>query len=108
MARPGTPMTADEPLTRTRATLPHRPAPAEALHAQARRALLADIPGDHQRRDGLIPGALVTPRNPLEWRCDPASERRHPALPAGACTSSSSATRETNPARQQRPCSNSA
>jgi hypothetical protein len=35
--------------------LPHRPSPAEALHAQANGALLVDIRGDDQRRDGLIP-----------------------------------------------------
>jgi rhodanese-related sulfurtransferase len=56
-------MTVDELLARARATLPHRPAPAEALHAQARGALLVDIRGDDQRRDGLIPGAIVVPRN---------------------------------------------
>ena len=60
--------------------LPHRPAPAEALRAQARGALLVDIRGDDQRRDGLLPGALVIPRNCLEWRCDPASPWRHPAF----------------------------
>lgn len=36
--------------------------------------------GDDQRRAGLIPGALVLPRNSLEWRCDPASEWRHPVI----------------------------
>jgi rhodanese-related sulfurtransferase len=36
--------------------------------------------GDDQRRDGLIPGAIVVPRNSLEWRCDPASQWRHPAI----------------------------
>jgi rhodanese-related sulfurtransferase len=60
--------------------LPHRPSPAEALRAQADGAVLVDIRGDYQRRDGLIPGALVVPRNSLEWRCDPASEWRHPAI----------------------------
>lgn len=40
-----------------------------------------DIRGDDQRRsDGLIPGAIQMPRNSLEWRCDPASEWRHPAI----------------------------
>lgn len=61
--------------------LPHRPSPAEALHAQARGALLVDIRGDDQRReDGLIPGAIVLARNSQEWRCDPASQWRHPAI----------------------------
>ncbi len=73
-------MTVDELLARARATLPHRPSPAEALRAQARGALLVDIREDDQRRDGLIPGAIVLPRNSLEWRCDPASEWRHPAI----------------------------
>ena len=63
--------TADELLRQARALLPRRPAPAEAHVAQARGALLIDIRGDDQRRaGGLIPGALVLPRNALEWRCD--------------------------------------
>lgn len=73
--------TADELLMEARALLPHRPSPAEALGAQARGALLIDIRGDDQRRaDGLIPGAILVPRNALEWRCDLASRWRHPAL----------------------------
>jgi rhodanese-related sulfurtransferase len=77
----GTPMTVDELLAEARAVLPHRPSPAGALHAQARGALLVDIREDNQRRaDGLIPGAIVLPRNCLEWRCDPASQWRHPAI----------------------------
>jgi rhodanese-related sulfurtransferase len=77
----GTPITVDELLAQARAMLPHRPAPAEALHAQDRGALLVDIRGDDQRReDGLIPGAIALPRNSLEWRCDPASRWRHPAI----------------------------
>ena len=74
-------MTADDLLAEARAVLPHRPGPAEALAAQAKGALLIDIRGDDQRRaDGLIPGALVLPRNSLEWRCDPASQWRHPQI----------------------------
>jgi rhodanese-related sulfurtransferase len=81
MARRRTAKTVDELLAQARATLPHRPSPAQALHAQAHGALLIDIRGDDQRReDGLIPGAIVLPRNCLEWRCDPASEWRHPAI----------------------------
>ena len=81
MARHRTTKTADELLAQARATLPHRPSPAEALHAQAHGALLIDIREDDQRReDGLIPGAIVLPRNSLEWRCDPASAWRHPAI----------------------------
>ena len=74
-------VTVDELLTQARALLPHRPAPAEALGAHAAGALLADIRGDDQRRDcGLIPGAILLPRNALEWRCDPAGQWRHPAI----------------------------
>jgi rhodanese-related sulfurtransferase len=73
--------TIDELLAQARATLPDRPSPAEALCAQAGGALLIDIRDDDQRRqDGLIPGAIVLPRNSLEWRCDPASKWRHPAI----------------------------
>ena len=74
-------VTVDELLTQARALLPHRPAPAEARGAHAAGALLADIRGDDQRRDyGLIPGAILLPRNALEWRCDPAGQWRHPAI----------------------------
>jgi len=81
MARRRAAMTVDELLARARGTLPDRPSPAEAFHAQASGTLLIDIREDDQRRaDGLIPGAIVLPRNSLEWRCDPASEWRHPAI----------------------------
>ena len=73
--------TAGQLLREARAVLPRRPSPAEAYAAQAQGALLIDIRGDDQRRvGGLIPGALVLPRNALEWRCDPAGQWRHPAL----------------------------
>jgi rhodanese-related sulfurtransferase len=73
--------TADELLIQARALLPYRPSPAEAHAAQAQGALLIDIRGDDQRRvSGLIPGALLLPRNALEWRCDPAGQWRHPAI----------------------------
>ena len=81
MARRRIAMTVDELLAQARATLPHRPSPAQALRAQASGALLIDIRSDDQRRDdGLIPGAIILPRNSLEWRCDPASPWRHPAI----------------------------
>ena len=74
-------MTVDDLLVEARGVLPHRPGPAEALAAQAKGALLVDIRGDDQRRaGGLIPRALVLPRNSLEWRCDPASQWRHPEM----------------------------
>ena len=73
--------TADDLLIQARAMLPHRPSPAEAFHAQENGALLLDIRGDDQRHaDGLIPGAIVLPRNSLEWRCDLSSRWRHPAI----------------------------
>ena len=73
--------TADQLLREARAALPRRLSPAEAHAALAQGALLIDIRGDDQRRaDGLIPGALVLPRNALEWRCDPAGRWRHPAI----------------------------
>jgi rhodanese-related sulfurtransferase len=71
----------DELLTEARSALPHRPTPVEAHDAQAAGTLLLDIRGDDQRRaGGLIPGAILLPRNSLEWRCDPASPWRHPAI----------------------------
>ena len=76
-----TPKTADDLLMEARAVLPRRPSPARALAAQLHGALLVDIRGDDQRRaTGLIPGAILLPRNALEWRCDPASPWRHPAI----------------------------
>src|SRR5579863_9287789 len=80
MAERATAKTVDELLAEARAMLPHRPSPAEALHAQANGALLIDIRGDDQRRDGLIPGAIVVPRNSLQWRRDLTSEWRHPTI----------------------------
>jgi rhodanese-related sulfurtransferase len=81
MARRRAAKTIDELLAQARAMLPDRPSPGEALRAQTGGALLIDIRGDDQRReDGLIPGAIVLPRNSLEWRCDPACEWKHPAI----------------------------
>jgi rhodanese-related sulfurtransferase len=74
-------LTVDELLREARAVLPHRPSPAEAYAAQVGGAVLIDIRGDDQRRaSGLIPGAVLLPRNALEWRCDPAGQWRHPAI----------------------------
>ena len=56
--------------------------PAAALDATRVGATLVDIRADAQIvRDGTIPGALVIPRNVLEWRLDPASESRDPRAP---------------------------
>jgi rhodanese-related sulfurtransferase len=66
----------EELLEQSRAGL-GRLSPADALAAAARGAVLVDIREDHQReRDGLVPGAVVVPRNVLEWRCAPESEWR--------------------------------
>jgi rhodanese-related sulfurtransferase len=45
--------------------------------------VLIDIRSDSQiARDGVVPDALVIPRNVLEWRLDPDSGHRHPQAPA--------------------------
>jgi rhodanese-related sulfurtransferase len=56
--------------------------PAKAREAMRAGAVLIDIRSDSQiARDGSIAGALVIPRNILEWRLDPASQHRHPHAP---------------------------
>lgn len=51
--------------------------PRQALEAVRRGAVLVDIRPEAQRRaEGEVPGALITERNSLEWRFDPASEAR--------------------------------
>ena len=56
--------------------------PAAALSATRSGATLVDIRADTQiARDGTIPGAIVIPRNTLEWRLDPTSCHRHPNAP---------------------------
>ena len=73
--------TVDELLIEARSSLQHRTSPAKALAAQATGALLIHIRGDDQRRTcRLIHGALLPPRNALEWHCDPTGQRRHPAV----------------------------
>jgi rhodanese-related sulfurtransferase len=43
--------------------------------------LLVDIrPSEQRNRDGELPGALVISRNVLEWRLDPTSPHRSPAV----------------------------
>jgi rhodanese-related sulfurtransferase len=56
--------------------------PLSALDAIRAGATLIDIRSDSQiANDGVVPEALVIPRNVLEWRLDPASEHRHPSAP---------------------------
>ena len=74
------PITVEQLLAASRAML-QRLTPAEARAAQLAGAILIDIRSDSQRsRDGALPGACEVPRNVLEWRCDPASPHRDPAL----------------------------
>jgi len=73
--------TIDELLAEARRRL-NRLDPVAALSAMRAGAALIDIRSDSQiARDGAIPGALVIPRNVLEWRLDPASAHRHPDAP---------------------------
>jgi rhodanese-related sulfurtransferase len=70
----------DDLLRDARARLLRLP-PAEAAAAQAAGGVIVDIRADAQRvADGLVPGALVVPRNVLEWRADPASPDRDPRI----------------------------
>jgi rhodanese-related sulfurtransferase len=73
--------TIDELLAAARRRL-KRLDPAAARAATRSGATLIDIRADSQiARDGTIPGALVIPRNVLEWRLDPSSGHRHPDAP---------------------------
>ena len=60
----------------------HRLGPAEAYQAWRQDgALLVDIRPQAQRAaEGIVPGALHVERNVLEWRLDPRSEARLPAV----------------------------
>jgi rhodanese-related sulfurtransferase len=58
-----------------------RLSPREARAACDRGALIVDIrSSDARRRDGVVPGSLHLPRTVLEWRVDPASPWRNPAV----------------------------
>jgi rhodanese-related sulfurtransferase len=55
--------------------------PVAASAAAAAGALLVDIRSpDARARDGVVPGALHVPRTVLEWRVDPDSAWRNPAV----------------------------
>jgi rhodanese-related sulfurtransferase len=72
--------TVEEILAEAQAAIP-RFTPTETRAAVAAGAVLIDIrPLEQRQRDGLVPGAAVVERNVLEWRLDPASEWRVPAL----------------------------
>jgi rhodanese-related sulfurtransferase len=73
-------VTVDDLLARARSRL--RRVEPEDLRAQLERgAVLVDIRSDSQRAaDGVVEEALFIPRNVLEWRCDPSSPWRDPAV----------------------------
>jgi rhodanese-related sulfurtransferase len=74
-------MTVDQLLANARGGLA-RLGPVAALEATRAGATLIDIRSDTQiAHDGVVPGAIVIPRNVLEWRLDPASRHRHPNAP---------------------------
>jgi rhodanese-related sulfurtransferase len=55
--------------------------PLQARAACRDGGVIVDIRSDSQRqRDGVVPQALVIARNVLEWRCDPTSRWRDPAV----------------------------
>jgi MFS family permease len=55
--------------------------PSEAVAAATDGALLIDLRShDERERSGLIPGSLHIPRSVLEWRLDPDSPHRNPAV----------------------------
>ena len=75
--------TAEQLLAEARAGL-QRLTPESARAEAGAGALLIDIRSELQReRDGVIPGSRFIARNVLEWRCDPASPWRDPAVKEG-------------------------
>jgi rhodanese-related sulfurtransferase len=73
-------MSIDALLAEARRSL-RRLAPGEAREAAQSGAVLVDIrPFEQRERDGVIPGALHIDRNVLEWRLDPKSAFKEPAV----------------------------
>ena len=73
-------MTVDDLLDAARSALV-RLQPHAAVEAVRAGAVLVDIRSDAQRAaDGLVPGTIRIARNVLEWRCDPQSRWRDPAV----------------------------
>ena len=74
-------MTVDQLLDAARARL-DRLEPAAAHRAALEGARLIDIRSESQlARDGMLPDALIIPRNVVEWRLDPRGAYRHPYAP---------------------------
>lgn len=72
--------TVDELLTDARARF-QRVSPVQALDEQRTGAMIVDTRTDEQRRtQGVIPGARAIDRTVFEWRLDPASDHRDPAV----------------------------
>ena len=70
----------DHQLAQARQTL-HRVGPRQAADLYRSGALLVDIrPAAQRAAHGEIPAAVVIERNVLEWRLDPTSPDRHPAV----------------------------
>jgi rhodanese-related sulfurtransferase len=68
----------DALLARARRDLDRVP-PERLAEEMAAGALVVDIrPVEQRERDGELPGAVVVPRNVLEWRLDPTSPHRLP------------------------------
>ncbi|HET9719489.1 MAG TPA: rhodanese-like domain-containing protein [Solirubrobacteraceae bacterium] len=75
-------MTVDQLLDVARARL-DRLEPVAAYQAALSGARMVDIRSESQlTRDGMIPGALIIPRNVVEWRLDPRGAYRNPHAPA--------------------------
>jgi rhodanese-related sulfurtransferase len=73
--------TVDDLLAEARRGL-ERLEPPAALEAVCQGALLVDLrSADERRRQGVIPGSIHIPRSVLEWRVDPDSPHRNPAVP---------------------------
>jgi rhodanese-related sulfurtransferase len=71
----------DEMLEAARSTLERLSPEQAAAAAERAEAVIVDIRSADQRtRDGEIPGAVVIPRNVLEWRCAPDSAWRDPRV----------------------------
>lgn len=70
----------DELLARARIRLDRVPPEALAAEAAAGALVIDTRPAEQRARDGALPGAVVVERNVLEWRLDPTSEHRLPAV----------------------------
>jgi rhodanese-related sulfurtransferase len=80
VAQPSARTTIDTLLNEARRSL-HRLEPHAAQDAMADGAMLIDIRTEVQHAaDGVVPGAVLVPRNVLEWRCDPSCAAHDPRI----------------------------